>query len=130
MSPREFLLDTNIIIALFGAAEDLKWQLSYDLKYWVPCVVVGELMYGAYHSAEIRQNLREIEVFIETVQISICDAETGRFFGRIKGDLRRRGKLIPDNDIWIAAIAMQRRLTLITRDSHFSSIPGLLYEGW
>lgn len=129
-SPREFLLDTNIIIALFGAAQDLKWQFSYELQYWVPCVVVGELMYGAYHSAEIRQNLREIEAFIDAMSISICDGETARFYGRIKGDLRQRGKLIPDNDIWIAAIAMQRQFTVITQDSHFRSIPGLSCETW
>ncbi len=129
-SPREFLLDTNIVIALFGAAQDLKWQFAYDADYWVPCVVVGELIYGACYSSEIRQNLRDIEAFIESAQIAECNGETGQFYGRIKGDLRNRGKLIPDNDIWIAAIATQKQLTLLTRDSHFSSVPGLSYESW
>jgi tRNA(fMet)-specific endonuclease VapC len=129
-TPREFLLDTNIIIALFGASQNLKWQLAYDLQYWLPCVVVGELIYGAYYSAEIRQNLLEIEAFIETVRIATCDRETGQYYGRIKGDLRGRGKLIPDNDIWIAAMSMQRQLTLITRDSHFNCIQGLSFESW
>ena len=129
-SHKAFLLDTNIVIALFGAAEDLKWQFAYDAEYWVPCIVVGELLYGAYHSAEIRQNLREIEAFISSTRIAECSTETAQFYGRIKGDLRKRGKLIPDNDIWIAAIASQNRLTLLTRDSHFSSVIGLSYESW
>lgn len=127
---REFLLDTNIVIALFGASGDLKWQLSYDLQYWLPCVVVGELVYGAYCSSEIRQNLREIEAFIESMRVAECNNQTAQYYGRTKGDLRQRGKLIPDNDIWIAAIAMQRGLTLITRDSHFNFVHGLSFETW
>ena len=129
-TPKEFLLDTNIVIALFGALGDLKWQLAYDSVYWVPCIVVGELVYGAFYSAEIRQNLREIEAFTESVSIAPCDHETSKVYGRIKGDLRSRGRLIPDNDIWIAAISLQRELTLITRDSHFSSVQGLSFETW
>lgn len=129
-SPKAFLLDTNIVIALFGASQDLKWQFAYDADYWIPCIVVGELLYGAYHSAEIRQNLREIEAFISSMRIAECNSETAQFYGRIKGDLRKRGKLIRDNDIWIAAIASQNRLTLLTRDAHFSSVPGLSSESW
>jgi tRNA(fMet)-specific endonuclease VapC len=59
-----------------------------------------------------------------------CDLETAGWFGIIKDQLRRKGSLIPDNDIWIAAVAMQRGLILATRDSHFDEIESLQTERW
>jgi tRNA(fMet)-specific endonuclease VapC len=41
-----------------------------------------------------------------------------------------KGKPIPENDIWIAAIAEQHQLTLVTRDSHFQHVDGLVIEQW
>jgi len=40
------------------------------------------------------------------------------------------GRPIPDNDLWIAAVALQHRLILVTRDGHFSNINGLIVEFW
>ena len=54
-----------------------------------------------------------------------CDFDTARLYGRIKAELRRKGKPIPENDIWIAAAAIQYGLTLVTRDRHFDFIDGL-----
>jgi tRNA(fMet)-specific endonuclease VapC len=129
-SSRGLLLDTNIVIAMFAGAEDLKWKISYDLHFAIPSVVAGELLYGAHYSTEIRQNLREIEGLIDSIDVLSCDVETARHYGMIKGDLRSQGRLIPDNDLWIAAIAIQNGLTLVTRDSHFRAISSLLLEEW
>lgn len=129
-SSRRLLLDTNIIIAVFGGYADLKWQIAYDAQYLVPCIVVGELLYGAHFSAEIRNNLREIEAFIDVMTVVDCSRETAVHFGKTKSELRKRGSLIPDNDIWIACIALQHDLTLVTRDAHFQAVPGLAFETW
>jgi len=59
-----------------------------------------------------------------------CDTETAREYGQIKNSLRAKGKPIPENDIWIAAIAIQYDLTLVTRDGHFTEIEGLATETW
>jgi tRNA(fMet)-specific endonuclease VapC len=124
------LLDTNVVIAMFAGAEDLKWNFAFDLCYAIPWIVAGELLYGAHYSTEIRQNLREIEALIDSVEVIAGDVETARHYGMIKGDLRVKGKLIPDNDMWIAAVAIQRNFTLVTRDSHFRSIPNLSLDEW
>jgi tRNA(fMet)-specific endonuclease VapC len=59
-----------------------------------------------------------------------CDTATARQYGRIKNALRARGRPIPDNDIWIAAIALQHDLTLLSRDRHFGAVAGLVVETW
>ncbi|MXZ01781.1 type II toxin-antitoxin system VapC family toxin [Candidatus Poribacteria bacterium] len=48
----------------------------------------------------------------------------------IKERLRRRGRPIPNNDIWIAAIALQHDLVLVTRDAHFDEVESLQTERW
>lgn len=51
-------------------------------------------------------------------------------YGLIKASLRKKGKPIPENDIWIAAIAMQHSLVVATRDKHFDEVDGLSTEEW
>ena len=51
-------------------------------------------------------------------------------YGKIKNQLKEKGQPIPENDIWIAAIAQQYDLTLVTDDLHFDTITGLKIEKW
>ena len=59
-----------------------------------------------------------------------CDTATAQQYGDIKNQLRAKGRPIPENDIWIAAIAMQYQLTLVARDGHFHEVDGLQVETW
>jgi len=54
--------------------------------------------------------------------------ETAEHYARIFVQLKRAGTPVPDNDLWIAAIALEFDLTLITRDRHFERIPQLPRE--
>jgi len=60
----------------------------------------------------------------------VCDARTAQAYGQIKNSLRAKGRPIPENDIWIAALGKQHSLTLITRDAHMGEVEGLAIEGW
>jgi tRNA(fMet)-specific endonuclease VapC len=62
--------------------------------------------------------------------VLLPDVESARNYGAIRDELRRKGRPIPDNDIWVAAIARQHNLTLITRDTHFQEIEGLSIGSW
>ncbi len=122
------LLDTNIIIALFEgdpAAIEAVQQRS-ALYLCVP--VLGELRYGALASTRIHENLARLDDFSRAVFLLACEAETAVFYSEVKLGLRRKGRPIPENDVWIAAIAQQYELTLITRDSHFKDIDHLETE--
>jgi tRNA(fMet)-specific endonuclease VapC len=62
--------------------------------------------------------------------VLVCDVETARHYGRVRNELRRKGRPIPENDIWIAATARQHDLILVTRDPHFDEVEGLPIEAW
>ncbi len=62
--------------------------------------------------------------------VLLCDVETARYYGDIKNQLRLKGRPLPENDIWIAAVALQHNLTLVTRDAHFQEIENLQVVGW
>lgn len=104
------------------------WQPLHEV--FVPAIVLGELYYGAYKSTRVTENLLKIDEFATTGTILVSDKRTAREYGEIKSRLRAKGRPIPENDIWIAAIAKQHVLTLVTRDAHFGEVDGLAVEGW
>ena len=126
----KFLLDTNIIIALFAGDTPIQKRLAQVEEVFVPSIVIGELYFGAYKSKRIAENLARIEEFAVSSSVLVCDAGTAREYGLIKNGLREKGLPIPENDIWIAAIAQQYDLALVTRDEHFSEVEGLKWEIW
>ena len=126
----KFLLDTNIVIALFADDPAVRDQLADDLEVFIPSIVLGELFYGALKSTRVEANLARLDEFTRSSAVLGCDATTARYYGQIKNTLREKGRPIPENDIWIAAIAMQHGFTLATRDRHFDEVEGLLIEAW
>ena len=71
-----------------------------------------------------------IDGFATAVPVLACDGDTARYYGEIKAGLRARGRPIPENDIWIAAISRQHNLTLVSRDTHFGEVNNLIVETW
>jgi len=126
----KFLLDTNIIIALFAGDASVKKNLAVASKVFVPVIVLGELYYGARKSGQMEKNLARIEKFEASIPVITCDTSTAREYGLIKDQLREKGRPIPENDIWIAAVARQKELVLATRDTHFFEIENLEIENW
>ena len=125
-----FLLDTNIVIALFAEEAAVQQRLAEANEVFVPSIVLGELYYGARKSARVAENLARLDEFVASSTVLVCDVATARQYGDIKNTLRAKGRPIPENDIWIAAIAMQYQLTLVARDGHFHEVDGLRVEEW
>jgi tRNA(fMet)-specific endonuclease VapC len=124
------LLDTNIVIALFAGETAVEKRLSQTAAVFLPSIVLGELYFGARKSGQVEVNLTRIEDFAVSNSVLTCDSETARAYGLIKSMLQAKGRPIPENDIWVAAVAQQHRLTLVTRDAHFDLIDGLNIETW
>ena len=76
------------------------------------------------------ENLTRVNRLTQRFPLYSCNLETAKWFGIIKDQLRQKGNLIPDNDIWIAAIALQYDLILVTRDAHFDEVESLQTERW
>jgi tRNA(fMet)-specific endonuclease VapC len=124
------LLDTNIIILLFNGDDEIAKKLDGQSDIFIPSIVVGELYFGAYRSTAKTKNLNRIETFLVRCTILQADKITGNFYGSVKAALMEKGKPIPENDIWISAIALQHQLPLITKDNHFRYVEGLKKIKW
>jgi tRNA(fMet)-specific endonuclease VapC len=125
-----YLLDTNIMIALFTGETSVIDRLGQIDETFVPSIALGELYHGARKSSRVQENLMRIEEFAARNAALSCDTETARRYGEVKDQLRRKGRPIPGNDIWIAAIALQYDLTLVARDVHFREVDNLRVEAW
>jgi tRNA(fMet)-specific endonuclease VapC len=123
------LLDTNIVVAILNQDTSLAKRLE-GITVYISSIVLGEVYFGAYKSARVTENLARIETFVAHYQVLSCDKSTAARYGQIKQILGAKGRPIPENDMWIAAIAMQYGLTLVTRDEHFKQVDGLLLETW
>jgi tRNA(fMet)-specific endonuclease VapC len=125
-----FLLDTNAVISIFANDAALQARLSGAAEVFISSVVLGELYYGAYKSSRVTENFQKINELASRSAVLGCDGTTAQSYGEIKNSLRAKGRPIPENDIWIAAIAKQYDLVLFTRDAHFAEVESLATETW
>lgn len=125
-----YLLDTNAVIALYAQDSAIETLMAAFTDVFIPVVAIGEMYYGAEKSMRVVDNLKRVDEIAAKHRILPCDTDTARLFGKIKQQLRAKGKPIPDHDSWIAALALQHHLTLITRDSHFKEVTNLKLETW
>ena len=122
------LLDTNIVIALFAGESAIVDLLKDAEEVFIPSIVIGELYYGARKSSRVEDNVARIRDLAASNVVLGCDTETAYQYGKVKDRLRQKGRPIPENDIWIAAIALQHDLTLLTTDAHFDEVENLRLE--
>lgn len=126
----KYLLDTNIIISLFAKDPRIHNRIANAVEVFIPCIALGELYFVACKSVKTQENTARIDEFALNNTILSCNTETAKSYGKIKNQLKEKGQPIPENDIWIAAIAQQYVLTLVTDDVHFDAITDLKVERW
>jgi len=126
----KYLLDTGIVIALFANERSVVEQIEDAEEIFIPSIVIGELYYGARKSGRVRENVARIDLFAEANVVLLCDNETSRWYGVIKDLLRQKGSMIPENDVWIAALALRQGLILVTRDNNFDVVTNLKTVRW
>jgi tRNA(fMet)-specific endonuclease VapC len=96
----------------------------------IPLMVLAEMMAGFYGGTQQHRNEALLRKFLAkpTIAILLPGRETAERYARLFVQLKRAGTPIPDNDLWIAALALEHDLLLITRDRHFACLPQLLQE--
>ena len=120
------LIDTNVIIRVLKGQTEL-FPLFDDMeKLFVSSISVGELMYGAELSKKRADNTAGYYSFCQQMNVLVPDEVVSLQYGKVKAQLKRNGTPIPENDIWITAIA--GKLTLVTADSDFKMVEGLHLE--
>lgn len=122
------LLDTNRYTDLCRGDAALAAILARTSAIALPFVVVGELRSGFASGARARANERTLQRFLAKPNVDILFASetTTHHYAAIYAQLRSQGTPIPTNDLWIAALAIEHGLPLVTRDAHFAHIPQLV----
>ncbi len=125
---KKVLLDTNGYTALLRGDEAILDVLGQAERVFMSAIVLGELHAGFKGGSKESANRKELDSFNSrpTVRILHVTQETAEIFGTIKHRLRTAGTPIPINDVWIAAHATEAGAFLVTRDEHFTAVPGLL----
>ena len=120
------LLDSNAIIALFGGDKDVAKLMAAAQRIVIPAVVCGEIDSGTQgdtaHERAERQAFSDL-LAMRNVSVSPVTRTTGAFYARVYAYVRKIGRPIPTNDIWIAAAVLESAGILCTNDSHLLSLP-------
>jgi len=121
-------LDTNRYTDLCRGDETLTALVARAHAVLLPFVVVGELRAGFGGGARARANERTLQRFLAKprVDVLLATESTTHHYATLYGQLRTQGTPIPTNDLWIAALALENDLALVTRDGHFAHIPQLV----
>jgi tRNA(fMet)-specific endonuclease VapC len=132
--PAPFLLDSNTCIRfLNGRSESIERKLVAarppDVK--LCSIVKAELLYGASRSNNELAARTKLELFFVPYESFPFDDPAAVEYGHLRGKLAMAGTPIGPNDLMIAAIALSRRLTLVTHNTReFSRVAGILIEDW
>lgn len=130
MIGNKFLLDTNIITAWLKGEKPIADKIDKAKEIHIPIIAIGELYYGALYSTRIEKNISDIKRITKYHNVLLIDEGVTLVYGNIKAALRKKGKPIPENDIWIAAIAQHHKLAIVARDRHFKEIDTIKVKNW
>lgn len=124
------ILDTNAVSALFAGEPEIADVLAPVERHHLPVVVIGEYRYGLRRSSHHRRLLALLEAMIRESVVLRVDESTAEVYAEVRDELRTRGRPIPENDVWIAALSRQHDQPVISRDVHFDEVDGLVRVTW
>ena len=124
------ILDTVAISALFNGDSALQRLLSKSGQICLPVIVLGEYRFGLLHSHQRAKLEAALDIVERDARILAIDADTVPHYASVRESLRVAGKPIPYHDVWIAALARQHSLAIISRDAHFDFVTGLKRANW
>jgi tRNA(fMet)-specific endonuclease VapC len=129
-----FLLDTNICIYIRRKKPEEVLRRFRTLKAGeavLSVITFGELIYGAEKSAQRGTALELLRQLAQVLRVLAMPETAAEAYGTIRAELERKGQMIGNNDLWIAAHAKAAGLTLVTNNEReFRRVRGLRMENW
>lgn len=122
--------DTNAVIAYLGEDPRAIAWVAFATESYFPVVVKGELEYGAIHGSRAEENSLRLERFFAKWAVLDITRNTTHYYATTREALTLRGRMIPESDLWIAAVCLEEGLPLVTEDAHFDAVPGLKRYNW
>ncbi len=126
----EIALDTSVAVRFLNGDIVITERVLALPEIVLPIVVVGELLFGAENSTRPLQNLPRYLEFISACVAIPLGRETATTYARTRLALKRKGRPIPMKDVWIAVQCMEHSWILVTDDSDFDYVDGLMLEHW
>ena len=126
----EVILDTNALSALADGDPALGAALKPVTGVAVTVITLGEYRYGIRLSRHRTAHETWLDTVLGLYRILPVDDATTVSYALLRHELKRVGRLIPTNDLWIAAIAKQHGLPVVSRDRHFDAVQGLHRIAW
>jgi tRNA(fMet)-specific endonuclease VapC len=124
------ILDTNAVSALFAGEPGVERLLSGSERHHLPVIVLGEYQVGLLRSKRRKRLLELLDALARESILLNIDQETAAAYAVTREKLRRAGTPIPENDVWIAALAVQHGEPVASRDRHFDHVPGVKRLQW
>ncbi len=123
----KIVIDSNRYTDLCHGIPEVIEIIERASLVFVPLIVIAEQRAGFAHGSQQEKNERVLTKFLNKDEVSILypDEQTTHFYANLYAYLRKKGKPIPTNDLWIAALVVQYNLTLYDRDSDFDNLPQL-----
>ena len=124
------ILDTNAISALAEQDKALTELVKAAPRVAVTIISLGEYAFGISQSRHRAELEAWLDALLLRVDVLLLDQKTLPFYAEVRARLKVAGTPIPANDCWIAALAQQHRLPIVSHDQHFDSVKGVQRIGW
>jgi tRNA(fMet)-specific endonuclease VapC len=119
------ILDTNALSAVADANLIVREKIAGATGPYVPAIVIGEYRFGLLSSRERLRRLSWLEALLTSWTVFDVTRETAVHYSELRQWLKTLSTPIPVNDMWIAALARQHTMPVLTNDAHFNDIPGV-----
>jgi tRNA(fMet)-specific endonuclease VapC len=124
------ILDTNALSAMADGDAQLQPVVQTAAELALPVITLGEYRFGIRQSRYQARYEKWLTRLVTACRVLAIDKQTAEHYAEVRDELKRKGKPIPGNDLWIAALVRQYGLPLLSRDAHFDAVPKLKRIGW
>ena len=124
------ILDTNALSAFIDGDQGIGGLLRLQKRVAIPVIVLGEFRYGIAGSRHRATYAAWLDAHLSSFELLSVTGETTFAYAAIRMALRKIGQPIPANDAWIAALALQHRLPVLSRDRHFDAVGEIERLDW
>ena len=124
------ILDTNALSAFVDGDRAVGEILRRQQQAAIPVIVLGEFRYGIAGSRHRATYEEWLDSHLPHFEVLAVTMDTAVTYAALRVALKQLGRPIPANDAWIAALALEHRLPVLSRDTHFDSVPELQRTGW
>ena len=124
------ILDTNALSAWADGTSAIEGPLRSAPRVIVPVIALGEYLFGILQSRHRQRYEQWLSQNLSAVELAVVGRRTAQAYALIRVELKQSARPIPANDSWIAALARQHALPILSNDSHFDFVSGIRRIGF